>query len=413
MMNIPRQYHYRVRIAIIMLVSAGFLLISLYVKTWMEHNVFPVLFPAVALSAWIGGRLGGLICTASVALGTAYYHMPPAGFAVGDTADLLRLVTFTLSGAFVAWLSGALKENQGTMTATLKSIGDAVIATDRRGFVRFINPMAERLTGWSQDEAKGRPLAEVFRCVHSHTGESVSTPAVSALRSIVMLPENTHLISKSSDQVPVDDSMAPIQTESERIIGAILVFRDATRRKQNEAALLKSERQLLQAQRMEAVGRLAGGVAHDFNNLLTVINGYADLALKQIDGDNPVRSGIEEIRKAGQQATGLTRQLLAFSRGQPLKLEVIDLNQVVANVEAMLRRLIGEDMKLVTILTGEPLCVSADVGQIEQVIMNLAANARDAMPGGGTLTLETAVRVPDDNLASQAPDLPPVRHAVL
>ena len=228
-----------------------------------------------------------------------------------------------------------------------------------------------------------------------------------------MLPENTHLISKSSDQVPVDDSMAPIQTESERIIGAILVFRDATRRKENEAALLKSERQLLQAQRMEAFGRLAGGVAHDFNNLLTVINGYADLLFKQIDGDNPVRSGIEEIRKAGQQATGLTRQLLAFSRGQPLKLEVIDLNQVVANFEAMLRRLIGEDMELVTILTGEPLCVTADVGQIEQVIMNLAANARDAMPGGGTLTLETAVKVPDENLASQAPDLQPVRHAVL
>ena len=412
-MNIPRQYNYQVRIAIIMLVSAGFLLISLYVKTWMEHNVFPVLFPAVALSAWIGGRLGGLICTASVALGTAYYHMPPAGFAVGDTADLLRLVTFTLSGAFVAWLSGALKENQGTMTATLNSIGDAVIATDRRGCVRFINPMAERLTGWSQDEAKGRSLAEVFQCVHAHTGASVSTPAVGALRSVVMLPDDTHLISKSSDPVAVDDSMAPIQTDSGRIVGAILVFRDATRRKENEAALLKSERQLLQAQRMEAVGRLAGGVAHDFNNLLTVINGYADLALKQIDEDSPVRSGIEEIRKAGQQASGLTRQLLAFSRRQPLKLEVIDLNQVVANVEAMLRRLIGEDMKLVTILTGEPLCVTADVGQIEQVIVNLATNARDAMPGGGTLTLETAVKVPDENLASQAPDLQPVPHAVL
>ena len=412
-MNLPRQYHYHVRIASIMLVSAGFLLISLYVSTWMEHNIFPVLFPAVALSAWIGGRLGGLICTTAVALGTAYYHMPPAGFAVGDTADLLRLVTFTISGAFVAWLSGALKENQGTMAATLRSIGDAVIATDRRGCVRFINPMAETLTGWSQDQAKGRPLAEVFRCVHEQTGERIQTPAVGALRSIVMLPENTYLISKSSDRLPVDDSMAPIQTDSGRIVGAILVFRDATRRKQNEAALLESERQLLQAQRMEAVGRLAGGVAHDFNNLLTVINGYADLVLKQIDRESPERSGIEEIRKAGQQAGGLTRQLLSFSRGQPLKLEVVDLNQVVANLESMLRRLIGEDIELVTILTAEPLCVTADAGQIEQVIMNLATNARDAMPGGGTLTLETGVRLLDGDPADLPPDLQAVRQAML
>ena len=176
-MNIPRQYDYRVRIAIIMLVSAGFLLISLSVKTWMEHNVFPVLFPAVALSAWIGGRLGDSshgICRARHCL----LSHASGRIRSGRHSRLARLVTFTLSGAFVAWLSGALKENQGTMTATLNSIGDAVIATDRRGFVRFINPMAERLTGWSQDEAKGRPLAEVFRCVHAHTGESVSTPAV-------------------------------------------------------------------------------------------------------------------------------------------------------------------------------------------------------------------------------------------
>jgi two-component system, cell cycle sensor histidine kinase and response regulator CckA len=412
-MKIPRHYNYHVRIATIVLVSAGFLLISLYVKTWMEHNIFPVLFPAVALSAWIGGRLGGLISTTALALGTAYYHMPPSGFAVGDTADLIRLATFTISGAFVAWLSGALKENQRTMTATLTSIGDAVIATDRRGCVRFINPMAETLTGWSQDQAKGRPLAEVFQCVHAQTGEDVHAPAVGALRSVVLLPENTCLVSKSSNRLPVDDSMAPIHNDSGKIVGAILVFRDATRRKQNETALLESERQLLQAQRLEAVGRLAGGVAHDFNNLLTVINGYADLVLKQTGRESPGRGAIEEILKAGQQAAGLTKQLLAFSRGQPLKLEVIDLNHVVANVEAMLRRLIGEDIELITILAREPLCVTADAGQIEQVIMNLATNARDAMPCGGSLTLETAVKSPDETVADHGPEVQPVWHAVL
>ena len=124
------------------------------------------------LSAWIGGRLGGLISTSALALGTAYYHMPPAGFAVGDTADLIRLATFTISGAFVAWLSGALKENQRTMTATLTSIGDAVIATDSRGCVRFINPVAQTLTGWSQARRKeGRSP----RCSNASTHRPVKT----------------------------------------------------------------------------------------------------------------------------------------------------------------------------------------------------------------------------------------------
>ncbi len=412
-MRIPRQYNYRFRIAIILVVNAGFLLLSAYVKTWTEHNIFSVLFPAVVLSAWVGGKSGGLLSTAILTIGTAYYHMPPAGFEVSDTADLIRLGTFTFSGALIAWLSGALQENQGIMAATLRSIGDAVIATDRRGRVRFVNPLAEQLTGWSQDEAKGRHLAEVFRCSYLQTGEGVPLPEVETLRSVVSLPENTCVISKSNERVPVDDSMAPIQTDSGRIVGAILVFRDATRRRQHEAALLESERQLLHSQRMEAVGRLAGGVAHDFNNLLTIISGYADLALKRVDLDNSMRRGIEEISKAGQKAAGLTRQLLAFSRGKPLKLEVIDLNQVVVEVEAMLRRLIGEDIELVTILTGEPLCVIADVGQIEQVIMNLATNARDAMPRGGRLTLQTGLKEPDRNAADDTSDSQPGLHALL
>ena len=127
--------------------------------------------------------------------------------------------------------------------------------------------------------------------------------------------------------MPIDDSLAPVQMESGRILGSILVFRDATKRRENEAALLESERQRLQAQRMEAVGRLAGGVAHDFNNLLTIINGYADLLMKDCDSDAEARNSVEEIRKAGERAASLTRQLLVFGRGQPMKLEVVDLKQ--------------------------------------------------------------------------------------
>ena len=209
-MNVPKQYWYYGRIGIIFLASGGFFLVSLYARALTEHNIFPILFPAVALSAWIGGRLGGLISTFALSVGTAYYHMPPEGLTVGDPADMVRLGTFTLSGAFVAWMSGALKDQQGIMMATLKSIGDAVIATDRHGCVRFLNPLAETLTGWAQKDAKGRPLADVFQGVHSDTGGRVQLPMPAALRGVVSLPENIHLISKSGSRVPIDDSLAPV-----------------------------------------------------------------------------------------------------------------------------------------------------------------------------------------------------------
>ncbi len=158
---------------------------------------------------------------------------------------------------------------------------------------------------------------------------------------------------------------------------------DITERKRLEA-------QLRQSQKMEAVGRLAGGVAHDFNNLLTVITGYSDLLLEELSDDNRLRRAADEIHKAADRAASLTCQLLAFSRRQVLEPKVLHLNQVVSNIDKMLRRLIGEDIDLLTVLEPQLGRVKGDRGQIEQVIMNLALNARDAMPHGGKLTIETA-----------------------
>jgi two-component system cell cycle sensor histidine kinase/response regulator CckA len=150
------------------------------------------------------------------------------------------------------------------------------------------------------------------------------------------------------------------------------------------------EEQFQQAQKMEAVGRLAGGVAHDFNNLLTAILGYCELVLVDVSQNDSLRADIMEIQKAGTRAAGLTRQLLAFSRKQIIEPTLLDLNAVVTDIRAMLRRLIGEDVKIVLGLHHESALVKADRGQVEQVVMNLAVNARDAMPKGGTLTIETA-----------------------
>ncbi len=160
-------------------------------------------------------------------------------------------------------------------------------------------------------------------------------------------------------------------------------------RKRAEEALLKSEEQLRQAQKMEAIGQLAGGIAHDFNNLLTAINGYSDLTIRKLERHDPLRRNLEEIRKAGDRAASLTRQLLAFSRKQVLQPKILDLNSVISELQKMLQRLIGEDVELRTVLDPELGRIKADPGQIEQVIMNLAVNARDAMTEGGKLTIET------------------------
>jgi CheY-like chemotaxis protein len=154
--------------------------------------------------------------------------------------------------------------------------------------------------------------------------------------------------------------------------------------------LRETEAQLRQAQKMEAVGRLAGGVAHDFNNLLTVIRGYSELLLGRLGPTDAMRKEMEEIKKAADRASGLTRQLLAFSRRQFIAAKVVDLNALVANMDGMLRRLIGEDIvELCAELDSSTGAIKADPGQVEQVIMNLVVNARDAMPTGGRLTIET------------------------
>jgi two-component system cell cycle sensor histidine kinase/response regulator CckA len=186
---------------------------------------------------------------------------------------------------------------------------------------------------------------------------------------------------------------------------ALSEARERTERKRAEEELRKTEAQLRQSQKLEGIGQLAGGIAHDFNNLLTVINGYGELALQLLPPDHEVRPQIQQIREAGRRAAALTQQILAFSRKQQLNPVVFNMNDTVKKMETLLRRLIGEDITLLTTTEPKLWPVKADEGQIEQVIMNLAVNARDAMPDGGTLEIETR-NVEVDASAEPGPMLP-------
>lgn len=186
--------------------------------------------------------------------------------------------------------------------------------------------------------------------------------------------------------------------QPQRLIG---VNMDITRRKFAEEALRKSQEQLAQSQKLESVGRLAGGIAHDFNNMLTAINGYSELILKSLKEDDPIRRKVVEIKKAGERSVDLTRQLLAFSRRQILQPKLIDLNQVITDMSQLLKRLIGEDIHLTINLYKDNCCILADPGQISQVIMDLAVNARDAMPEGGKLLIEAVNIHVDEKYASK------------
>jgi len=218
---------------------------------------------------------------------------------------------------------------------------------------------------------------------------------------------------KNGTTLPVLIEDRLLQNEDGRIIGIRSTIQDITERKQTEEEKASLQEQLRQSQKMEAIGQLAGGIAHDFNNLLTVIKGYSQLSLYDLKESDPLKGNIEEIQKASQRAADLTRQLLAFSRRQILEFKVLGLNTILRDLDKILHRVISEDIELVTLLADDLGRVKTDPGQVEQVIMNLVVNARDAMPSGGKLTIETADVELDEAYARAHVAVTPGRYVML
>src|SRR5437667_1557459 len=272
----------------------------------------------------------------------------------------------------------ALRNSEQSYRSLVDGVRDVIFALSPGGEVTSLNPAFEEMTGFPPAEWVGRPF-EAF--VHPD-----DVPLALDLFGRVLQGEPRPTIQfrilTRAGTYRVAEFSATAQLRDGRLTGILGIGRDVTER-------LGLEQQLRQAQKMEAVGRLAGGIAHDFNNILTAITGHADLLLEDLGHHDPRRADVDEIRRSAERAAGLTRQLLAFSRQQVLQPKVVDLNALVLDMDKLLRRLIGEDVELATVLDPGLGRVTADPGQLEQVIVNLAVNARDAMPQGGKLTLET------------------------
>jgi PAS domain S-box-containing protein len=317
-----------------------------------------------------------------------------------DEAVLVRLADHAATAIHNARLYRNLRDSRDFLRSIAENSADAIVATDTRGRISYASPAAEQIFGQRPAELIGRPIDAVLEGAD-----------VGLLRARVQaegrLPDVQLGIRAAGGRVvQVRASLAVLHDESGSALGTVAILHDETER-------LRLEDQIRQAQKIEAVGQLAGGVAHDFNNILTVILGRCEMLLLHAGlGVNAV-DDVETILHAGERAAALTRQLLAFSRRQVLRPTVLDVNDVIGALHGMLRRLIGEDIELVTALDPRLPCVKADPSQLEQVVLNLAVNARDAMPAGGRLTIETLGVTLDDAYARSRAGVTPGPHVLI
>jgi len=280
----------------------------------------------------------------------------------------------------------------------LNSAGEGIYGVDFEGKVTFINPAAARMLGYEVEELLGSQSHEAW---HHHNPDGTALPVEKCALTEVLKEgtpgagEDVVFWKKDGTRFPVEYTSTPM-FEAGKLLGAVVTFKDITSQLLEEREKKKLEAQLRHAQKMEAVGTLAGGVAHDFNNILNVIIGYGSMALDR-QGDDPIaKEQLNEVLGAADRAADLTKRLLAFSRKQAVDMKPVNVNEIILGMEKMLSRIIGEDIVFATELVGGKMFVMADCGQMEQVLMNLISNARDAMPKGGRLTISTGIKEVDD-----------------
>jgi len=297
-------------------------------------------------------------------------------------------------------LAQELAQERRLLRDLMDNTPDGIYFKDRQlRFLRTNRAFARTLNGTSSAELEGKRLLEVLPASHEAMRAEAEDQRV--LGEGLPVQDVVHEYKQGETTRWISETKAPIHTPTGEIIGLVGIARDVSERVLAETALRRAEEQLLQSQKMEAIGQLAGGVAHDFNNVLSVILGYGELLLEEIPKDNPNHADIAVMVGAAQRAAALTRQLLAFSRRRVVQPDIVDLNTIVWGLDKMLRRIIGEDIDLRTTLASSPATLRADPSQLEQIVMNLTVNARDAMPKGGQLRIQTETVTLDERYASE------------
>jgi len=304
----------------------------------------------------------------------------------------------------------ALRNSEEYFRSIIENALDVVFILDTNGAFRYASPSISELMGYTSEELIGKDsfkyidpqdLAEFLEVFEEGIQKPGNTTKLEfRIRHRDGLSRNIEVIIRSLLHIPA-------------VQGIVINARDITNRKKAEEEMSTLQEQFRRSQKMEAIGRLAGGIAHDFNNFLTVIKGYSQLSLHELKEENPLKGNLEEINRASEKAADLTRQLLSFSRSQMMEMKVIDLNTLLKNLNKMLHRVVGEDVELITFLADDLGRIKVDPGQIEQVIMNIVVNAKDAMPSGGKLAIETANVELDETYVRSHIGVKPGHHVML
>ncbi|MDK9698649.1 MAG: PAS domain S-box protein [bacterium] len=305
---------------------------------------------------------------------------------VDETGKIIAIATTERDVTKRKKMEREIQDTKEYLQTVLDSSPLPVIAHDAQGNITRWNLAAETLFGWLESEVIGKPPPIIPTDQFPTFVENITR--IASGEKIVY--HDVPMLCKSGDLIPCDISIGPFGRSRTETTGFVAIISDVRERKQADKDRLHYESELRQAHKMEAVGRLAGGVAHDFNNMLSVIISYTELIMSMMKSDNPMYSYLHEIRKAGLSSAELTKQLLAFSRKQTTTPKVIKLDEVVAGVKKMLSRLVREEIRLKVISIGELWQIQIDPTQIEQVLTNLIVNSKDAISGNGTITIEMA-----------------------
>jgi PAS domain S-box-containing protein len=384
-----------------MLVDVVLLSVGLYFAGGLAAAQFIGVYLIVAIYAGITfSSRACLVATAAatvsyvmiVALQTAGILSAPFELPNAATIATFNLIILNIAGALTAVLARALRESRRRLRATsqelerfVEAIPDVIYVVDRDGRLSRWNQRLEIATGRGPQDLRGQPLVEL---VAEEDRGAFRAALDSGLQDRPFEVE-ARLRGADGALIAYQWTGAALTDERGQVSGLTGVGRDVMERRRADEVLRQRESEMRQLQKIEAIGRLAGGVAHDFNNVLTVVIGRCQLLLARYQPEDPVYESLDQIESTAQRAASLTRQLLAFSRNQASDRQPVDLNATVTSVSDMLRRLIGENIELTVTLDSKLGLTMADPGQLEQIIVNFAVNARDAMPGGGHLTVET------------------------